>query len=271
MEITSFFESGDNMIEAKKSFGQNFLKDDNVINKIVDSIDIKEEDLIIEIGPGKGALTKILKKKNATILAFEIDQRMKEILNQLEDEKTIVIYEDILKVDLSKILSNYKFNKLYLIANLPYYITTPIVEKMITLNIFDEMTIMVQKEVADRFCAMPRTSDYGMMSVLINTNYKPKKLFVVKNICFEPIPKVDSAVVSLTLKEENTLKCDYEKYKNFISKCFSHKRKTLKNNLGNELFTKVYEELIKYGYNLNVRAEEIDPEIYVIICNKFYK
>ena len=123
------------MITAKKSFGQNFLKDSNVINNIVSSVDVNPDDLIIEIGPGQGALTTRLKEKNAQVIAFEIDERMHEVLDKLEDDRTRIIYEDILKVDLSSILKEYNYKKLYVIANLPYYITTPIIEKLITLNI----------------------------------------------------------------------------------------------------------------------------------------
>ena len=259
------------MIEAKKSFGQNFLKDKNIIDKIVNSIDARDDDLIIEIGPGKGALTRELKKKPSKLIAFEIDTRMKDILSELEDDKTQVIYEDILKVNLREVLKNFNYNKLYLIANLPYYITSPIVDNMLSLNIFDEMTIMVQKEVAERFCASPKTSDYGLMTVIINTNYTCKKLFTVKNSCFDPVPKVDSAVVNLKRKESKVIVSNFELYREFVSKAFSHKRKTLKNNLGSDLFNKVYEILIKYNFPITVRAEEIPTDIYIEICNKLYK
>lgn len=259
------------MINAKKSFGQNFLNDQNIINKIINSINITKDDLIIEIGPGKGALTSRLKEKGATLLAFEIDERMKPILSKFEDDRSHIIYKDILSVDLSSELKKYSYNKLFVVANLPYYITTPIVEKLVTLNIIDEMTIMVQNEVADRFSATPSSKSYGMMSVLLNLNYDIKKLFVVKNTCFDPIPKVDSAVINMKLKDNPVKLDDYNIFKEFISKCFSQKRKTLKNNLGTELFNKVYEELIKYNYPLTVRAEEIPCDIYVDICNKYIK
>ena len=259
------------MIEAKKSFGQNFLKDQNIIDKISNSIDVTKDDIIIEIGPGKGALTKELRKKPSRLIAFEIDERMKDVLSQYEDEKTKIIYSDILSVDLKCILKDYKYRNLYLIANLPYYITSPIVDKMLSLNIFNEITIMVQKEVADRFCASPRTSEYGLMTVFINTNYTPKKMFNVKNTCFEPAPKVDSAVVNLKKKDSTNIVNDLNYYKEFLSKAFSHKRKTLKNNLGTELFSKVYEILINYNYPQTVRAEEIPTEIYIEICNNLSK
>ena len=257
------------MIEAKKSFGQNFLKDKNIIDKIVNSIDVTDQDLIIEIGPGQGALTKELKSKNATLLAFEIDERMKEVLTPLEDKKTRVIYKDILTVDLKEILSNYNYNKVYVIANLPYYITSPIIEKLISLNYIDEMTLMVQNEVADRFCAKPSTKDYGMMTVLLNVSYDVNKLFIVKNTCFTPVPKVDSAVINLKKKTNVTVLNNIDSFKKFISLAFMHKRKTLRNNIGSELFSKV--ESISNLITPNTRAEELSVDTYIEICNKLYK
>ena len=261
------------MIKAKKAFGQNFLKDSNIISKIASSISYSEEDLIIEIGPGKGALTKELKNNGARVIAFEIDERMHDFLDRLEDERVKVIYDDILKVNLANILSLYKYDKLYVIANLPYYITTPIIEKLINLDIkIDQMTVMVQNEVADRFTAKAGTNDYGMMTVLLNCKYDLKKLFVVSRNCFDPVPKVESAVVNFKLKEESAYKnIDVNALRKFISLAFSHKRKTLKNNIGNEMFNNIYSILESYGFNSNVRAEEIPLEVYLDICNKINK
>ena len=260
------------MIKANKSFGQNFLKDNNIISNIVSSVNFTEQDLIIEIGPGMGALTKKFKEKDARVIAFEIDERMHEFLDKLEDDKVKIIYEDILKVDLPQILSNYKYDNLYVIANLPYYITTPIIEKLIGLDIkIDQMTVMVQNEVAYRFCAKAGTKEYGMMTVLLNYKYNLRKLFIVSKHCFDPSPKVESAVVNFKLKDEKDYKdIDIENIKKFISIAFSHKRKTLKNNIGNELFNEISDILIKNGFGLNVRAEEIPLSVYEEICNKLY-
>ena len=260
------------MIKAKKSFGQNFLKDSNIINKIVSSVNFTENDLVIEIGPGKGALTKVLKENNARVIAFEIDERMHEFLDKLEPDKVKVIYEDILKANLSNILSTYKYDKLYVIANLPYYITTPIIEKLISLDIdIDQMTVMVQNEVADRFCAKAGTSDYGMMTLILNYKYDLSKLFVVSKYCFDPVPKVESAVVSFKLKDKDSLiDTNIENLKKFASLAFSHKRKTLRNNIGNELFNKISDILESHNFDNNVRAEEIPLNVYAEICNKLY-
>ena len=261
------------MIKAKKSFGQNFLKDQNIICKIVSSIDFREDDLVIEIGPGKGALTKFLKDRNARVIAFEIDERMHEFLDKLEDDNINVIYNDILQVNLNDILSSYKYNKLYVIANLPYYITTPIIEKLISSDVkIDEMTVMVQNEVADRFCAKAGTSNYGMMTVILNCKYDLKKLFVVSKHCFDPSPKIESAVVNFKLKDEDSYKdIQIDNLKRFVSLAFSHKRKTLKNNIGSELFNNINDILVSNNFGANVRAEEIPLNVYVDICNKLYK
>ena len=255
------------MITAKKSLGQNFLKDENIIHNIITSSNINDDDLIIEIGPGPGALTKYLSKLNVQVIAFEIDERMHENLDALENETTKVIYKDILKVNLAEELKGYKYNKLKVIANLPYYITSPIIEMFITSNIkIDEIIVMVQKEVADRFAAVPCSKDYGFMTVFININYDVEKLFNVKNTCFVPAPKVDSAVIKLTRKKEQVKDISY--IKNFIGCSFSHKRKTLKNNLTKDVWEQVLPILISKGYSESVRAEEISVDDYIDICNK---
>jgi len=256
------------MITAKKSFGQNFLKDSNVINNIVSSVDVNPDDLIIEIGPGQGALTTRLKEKNAQVIAFEIDERMHEVLDKLEDDRTRIIYEDILKVNLSSILKEYNYKKLYVIANLPYYITTPIIEKLITLDIkIDALIVMVQKEVADRFSATPGNKEYGLMTVLINSKYNVKKLFNVKNTCFIPAPKVDSAVVKMTLRN-NVEEFDFNKLKKLLVCSFQHKRKTLKNNLSKEHWEVAQKVLFENDVDLNSRPENISTDLYINICNK---
>lgn len=255
-------------MKANKSLGQNFLQDRNIISKIVESIDLTKNDLVIEIGPGQGALTKALKEKGVQLLAFEIDERMHEFLDLLEDRNTKVIYGDILNVDLKEYLGEKKFNKLYVIANLPYYITTPIIEKLLNYNTkFDSMVVMVQNEVADRFSAKCGTKDYGYMTVLINAFYEAKKLFIVKNTCFKPVPKVDSAVVKFDLKNDANKLLNVDKFKNLVSLSFAHKRKTLKNNLPKDIWDKVEKYLIEKNINLDVRAEGLSVDNFIDISN----
>ena len=255
-------------MKAKKSLGQNFLVDKNIISNIVDSVNVNQDDLVIEIGPGQGALTKKLKDKKSKIIAFEIDERMHEYLDQLESDNLSIVYKDILSVDLNDILSNYKFNNLYVVANLPYYITTPIIEKLISLDYkFKSIVVMVQKEVADRFTAIPRSKEYGYITVILNSIYDIKKLFVVKNTCFNPIPKVDSAVVRFDLKKQDNILINFEKLKKITSMSFMHKRKTLKNNLPPEIWEKIKEYLFKNNIDLNVRAEELSVDTYIDFSN----
>lgn len=248
-------------LKAKKSLGQNFLKDENILNKIANSIDTNN-DLIIEIGPGMGALTKKLKEKNSYLIAYELDERTKEYLFPLEDEKTKIIYKDFLKTNIKEDINkiDYKFNNIYIIANIPYYITTPIIDHIIEQKInVKAMSLLVQKEVANRFSAKSKTKEYGAITVYLNNYFDIEKLFDVKNTCFNPIPKVDSAVVKF-VKKENVLE-DKAFYK-FLNICFAQKRKTLKNNLKNYDWQQVKKILIKNNISENCRAEELELDIF---------
>ena len=254
-------------MKAKKILGQNFLIDNNIINKIVDEVTAKENDLIIEIGPGKGALTRLLKEKKAYLLCYELDNDLKVILDSLEDDKTRIIYQDILKSNIIEDIKSIKYNNLFIVGNLPYYITTPIIEHIINSNIsFNKLTIMVQKEVADRFLAKPKTKEYGYFTVLLDYYFDIKKVCNVSKNSFNPIPKVDSTVLSFYPKNRVLVK-DIEKYFRFIQDCFKQKRKTLKNNLGNYNFDIIKEVLKKNGYDESVRAEELPQEVFIDIYN----
>ena len=245
---------------AKKEFGQNFLTNEGIINKIIDSAEVKSDDLIIEIGPGKGALTSKLVKKGCQVLAFEIDLDTKPYLEKLDNLS--VIYGDFLELDLQEVLKKYKYKNIYIIANLPYYITTPIISKIIDSKINPkQLTLMVQKEVADRFSANPGSRDYGYFTVKLNYFFNIKKLCNVKREYFSPQPNVDSAVVVFESKKyDQDL---YPKFDELVNKSFRMKRKTLKNNLGLELFNKLLKELMDDGYGADVRAEQIDLETYI--------
>ena len=257
-------------INAKKSLGQNFLIDNNIIEKIINSFFCDKNDLIIEIGPGRGALTEKLKTKGAKLICFELDTDLKEVLNSLEDENTKVIYDDFLKVDLNKVLNDYKYKHLFIVGNLPYYITTPILEHIINQNIkLDGLTIMVQKEVAERFMAKPKSKEYGYFTLFLQHYFNITKVVNVGNECFYPSPKVDSMVIKLVPRNVNMDK--FKEYNNFIKKAFIHKRKTLRNNLGNELFNKILNKLNEMGYSESVRAEEISEKDYVELVNYLYQ
>lgn len=256
-------------LNAKKSLGQNFLKDENILNKIADSI-VTQNDLIIEIGPGMGALTKKLINKDSYVLAYEIDERTKEYLLPLENDKTKIIYKDFLKTDIKEDIKNINYNNIYIIANIPYYITTPIIEHIIAQNIgVKAMTLLVQKEVAERFCAHPKSKDYGAITVYLNYFFNIEKLFNVKNTCFSPIPNVDSAVVKFIKKEQNYL-LDNKKFFNLITECFSQKRKTLKNNLKKYDWNKIKDVLDKHNILETCRAEELEIDIFIEIYKVLY-
>lgn len=250
----------------KKKYGQNFLMDDNILKKIYSSISPTCQDLIIEIGPGSGNLTKYLQKYGANLICFEIDASLRETLNKITNEKTTIIYDDFLNVNLNELLKEYQYENLYFIANIPYYITTPIIEKIISTNLNPkELILMVQKEVALRFSAQPKNKEYGFYTVWLNYHFQIKKLFDVSKNCFYPIPNVDSAVISL--KTKSHLPINKEKFRKLIETAFKYKRKTLKNNLRTYNLEKINEILIKNNYSLNNRAEDIPLEIYLQIAD----
>lgn len=258
-------------MKAKKNLGQNFLIDNNIINKINDSINAKEDDLIIEIGPGMGALTRVLKEKNANIICYEIDKDMIPYLNKYVDSKTKVIYKDILEASIKEDIKDIKFNKLYIVGNLPYYITTSIIKYLISLELsIEEMIFMVQEEVADRFTASYGNSDYGSITLFLNYYFNVEKLFKVSKKCFNPVPKVESAVIKFS-KRLNKLEVNKDKYFTIINDSFKMKRKTLKNNLSNYDFNKIKEILNKYNLSETVRAEELSEEVFVAIANVLEK
>ena len=239
----------------KKRYGQNFLKDDKTLNEIISNITVKPKSLIIEIGPGHGALTKKLVLLDADILAFEIDLEAKEELDKIKSSRLKVIYKDFLSVNLSDYVKDYE--NIYVVANIPYYITTPIIEKIINSNIkVGEMVLMVQKEVADRFAAKCATNEYGYFTVYLNYYYDVKKICNVPKECFYPQPKVDSAIIKLTKKSSNEFINPKDLFA-FVKQCFKFKRKNLKNNLSNYNLSTISEVLKKYNHDLTNRAEDL--------------
>ena len=255
--------------EYKKSLGQNFLIDKNIIDKIINSIDLKEESLIIEIGPGSGALTKELVKLNANVVSFEIDTRLKDELDKLsnENDNLDIIYEDFLKIDLKEFLKTREYKNLYFVANLPYYITTTIINKITEESKPEEMILMVQKEVAERFNAHPNTRDYGSISVFLQYNYDISKVVLVPKTCFYPVPKVDSMVIKFKSNNSKIKALNEEKFYKLIKDSFQFKRKNLRNNLKGYNQEKISEVLNKYNKDLTSRAEELTVEEFIDISN----
>lgn len=252
--------------DYKKSLGQNFLKDKNIIKKIADSINPTEEDLIIEIGPGAGALTKELVKKKSEVICFEIDTRLKEILEQINSEKLTIIFKDFLSIKINEYIDRNKYKNLYFVGNLPYYITTAIINKIVKESNPYEITIMVQKEVADRFSAKPGTKDYSSISIFLQYNFDIERVCNVSKTCFEPVPKVDSSVIKFKRNKKISAN-DEEKFYKLIKDSFTQKRKNLRNNLKGYDLNKIQAILKKYDKDLTARAEQLSIEEFVDISN----
>lgn len=248
-------------MRAKKRFGQNFLIDKSILNIIKNSITPNEKDLLIEIGPGKGYLTKKLVEHNTNFLGIEIDLDMEKYLNIFENEKTSFLYEDVLNTNFEKLTNN--FNDIYVVGNLPYYITTPIISKLIeSYNLFKEIVIMVQKEVGERFLAKPGSKEYGYYTVFLNNYYNLEKIANVGKKAFKPVPNVDSMVIKLIQKEPLVKDKNFDK---FLKESFQFKRKTLKNNLKKYDFNKLSKYLKENELNDNVRAENLSIERFIEI------
>ena len=253
----------------KKKFGQNFIVDENIINNIINKSNIDKETLVIEIGPGAGSLTSELGKVAKNVIAYEIDKTLKPILEKNIQSNTEIIYEDFLKRNVLEDIKKYNYQKIYVVANLPYYITTPIIIKLIEdkLNI-DKIVVMVQKEVGDRFKAKPNTKEYNSLSIFLNYYYTVEKLLDVSKNVFIPKPNVDSIVVSFT-KKEHKIKIDNEKlFFKLVRDSFKQKRKTLKNNLKEYNLEKIEEVLKDHNLDLTVRAEALSIEMFAEIANK---
>ena len=256
--------------DYKKSLGQNFLKDQNIINKISDSINPSSDDLIIEIGPGAGALTKRLVNKGVDVICFEIDTRLKAILEGIKADNLKIVFNDFLKVNLSEYIDYSKYKNLYFVGNLPYYITTAIINKIIDESKPYEITIMVQKEVADRFMAAPGSRDYGSLSVFLQYNFEVSKVCNAPRGCFEPIPNVDSSVVKFISNKKYNVN-DEELFYKLVKDSFKQKRKNLRNNLKSYDLDLISSVLSKYNKDLTVRAENLSVQEFVEISNVLFK
>ena len=258
----------------KKSYGQNFLQDKNIIHNIVDKTDIDKDSLVIEVGPGSGALTKELAKVSKSVLCYEIDSRLEDTLDEnLKDFDNIeIIYDDFLNRNLKNDIGKYSYQKIYFVANIPYYITTPIIVKLIESQIdFSKITMMVQKEVADRFSARIKTKDYGSITVFLNYYYDIEKLLFVSRNAFIPKPNVDSAVIALKKKEKRLKVKNEELFFKLVRDSFRFKRKNIRNNLKNYDLNIILKVLEKYNKDLTSRAEELELNVFVDMANALSK
>jgi 16S rRNA (adenine1518-N6/adenine1519-N6)-dimethyltransferase len=252
----------------KKKFGQNFLKDENILRNIVEKSEIDKNTLVLEIGVGAAYLTYYVSEKAKNVIGYEIDESLKEIINdQLIDRDNVeIVFEDFLQAKVKSKLEEYKYKKLYVVANLPYYITTPIINKIIDDDLgVDKIVIMVQKEVGDRFNE-PNSKEYNSLTIFLNYYFDIKKLMDVSRNCFVPKPNVDSVIVEFKANKKYKVKNE-ELFFKLVRDSFKFKRKNLRNNLKGYDLEKVEYALNKIGKDLTVRAEALTIEDFVLISN----
>lgn len=257
----------------KKKFGQNFLKDDSIVKKIVNCALIKENSLVIEVGPGGAILTRQLARSATNVIAYEIDYDLADLLkSRLDSYNNVDIkFCDFLSTNISDDIKEYNYDHIYFISNVPYYITTPIIMKLIESNIeFDNIILMVQHEVAERFSSLPGNKSYGSVTVFLNYYFDIKSLFFVSRDEFEPVPNVDSEVISLVPKKNKLYLKDIVLFEKLIKDSFQFKRKNIKNNLKGYPLDDIENILVSHGLSLSSRAEDIDVSIFVEIANKIY-
>lgn len=268
-------------IKANKSLGQNFLIDDTVIEDIVGGASIGKDDLVIEIGPGLGSMTALLVEKAKKVICVELDKKMIKILNDrfIADDNIELINEDVLKLDLNKLIKQEKeqneIKDVKIVANIPYYITTPIIMKLLEENLdIASITVMIQKEVADRLIEIPSGKNTGAITYTVYYYCECEKIREVENTCFVPMPEVTSEVINLKLRKELAVKVENKKvFFNIIKSAFMQRRKTLLNALVNTGVFKSKEEgaeiLRKLNLREDIRAEKLTIEDFARICNYF--
>ena len=257
-------------IHANKNLGQNFLVDDETVSGIIEAANISKDDLIIEIGPGLGTITKELLERAGKVICIELDERMVTILNDRFSlyNNFELINEDVLKVNLQELINNENFKTTKIVANLPYYITTPIIMKLLEERLdIETITVMIQKEVAQRLVAEPGEGESGAITYAIHYYTKPKTILQVPNTAFIPEPKVNSTVIQLEVQKEPTVKVENEeKLFELIKIAFMQKRKTLVNALTNSNKYGAKEEVEKIieqmGLDIRIRPEKLTLEQY---------
>jgi len=250
-------------IKYKKAFGQNFIYDTNLLKAIVKDAKVSKTDEILEIGVGAGTLTRQLASCCKKVICYEIDESLKDIINSniCEFNNVNVIFKDILKARDEEINSHFNSN-FSIVANLPYYITTPIIFKFLEGDFnLKSLTIMVQKEVGERICAKSGNKNYGILSVMIQSFSDAKIVRQINRQMFTPVPNVDSCLVKIDINKSKFNIKNYNEYRTFINKCFSMRRKTLLNNLKDyKDKDKIISALQTLNIKENVRSEEISIE-----------
>ena len=263
-------------ITANKNLGQNFLVNDDAVTGIVDAANVSKDNLIIEIGPGLGTLTKELLDRAGKVICIELDKRMIEILNDRFSmyDNFKVLNDDVLKVNLKELIAEEKVKTTKIVANLPYYITTPIIMKLLEERLdIETITVMIQKEVADRLVTKPGTGDTGAITYAIHYYTNPKRVLEVPNTAFIPEPKVNSTVINLeVLKEPKVAVKNEEKLFKVIKTAFMQKRKTLLNALANSNKYGSKEQICKtlelLSIDNRVRPEKLTLEEFAKIADE---
>ena len=253
----------------KKKFGQNFLKDENILRNIVSKSEIDKDTLVLEIGVGAAYLTYYVSEQAKNVIGYEIDESLKDIINdQLKERDNVeIVYGDFLEQNVKDKLKDYDYKKLYVVANLPYYITTPIINKIIYDKLgVDKIVIMVQKEVGDRFNAKPNSKEYNYLNVFLNYYFDIEKLMDVSRNCFVPKPNVDSVIVEFKSNKKYSVNNE-ELFFKLVRDSFKFKRKNLKNNLKGYNLDKIESVLNILNKDLTVRAEALTIEEFVLISN----
>lgn len=258
---------------TKKSLGQNFIFDRNILSNIKDAAGLKKDDYVIEIGAGFGTLTRELAKTAKKIVAFEIDKDALEKLhdNLKEFKNVVILNEDIMKSDLKSISNKYFNNSnCKVVANIPYYITSPIIMMLLESHIITEITILIQKEVADRICAKTGTKDYGVLTIAVNYYSKPERLFDLPPEVFYPKPKVVSTLVKLYVYEKPLVYVkDIDLFFKLVKASFSQRRKIISNSLKtvNIEKTTIDIALKKCNIDKKVRGETLSIEKFAELSN----
>ncbi|WZL73445.1 16S rRNA (adenine(1518)-N(6)/adenine(1519)-N(6))-dimethyltransferase RsmA [Clostridiaceae bacterium 35-E11] len=262
-----------------KSLGQNFLIDENILHKIIEGAEVNEEDMVVEVGPGIGTLTQALAARAKKIVAVEIDKTLIPILAEtLKDAENVeVVNKDILKIDLHQLIEERcEGRKVKVIANLPYYVTTPIIMKFLEEKVpVENMVVMIQKEVADRMQAKPGTKDYGALSVAVQYYCDPKIITRVPKSVFIPQPNVESTVIRLTVLQEPKVRVEDEKLLFAVVKAaFGKRRKTLLNALSSSTLgqsKQQIQEILQYSeIEENRRGETLEIGEFAKLANAFY-
>ena len=259
-----------NSINFKKSLGQNFLFDTNLLNAIANDGGVTKDDLVLEIGAGAGTLTSVIASKAKKVVSFEIDKELIPLLTEKQNQHSNIEFhfQDFMEADVENLFEG----KAKVVANIPYYITTPIIFRLVEhIEKFDSILVLIQKEVAERFASTHGTKEYGITSVILQSIFDVSIPRIIRKECFTPAPKFDSALCLLVPHQKYDTQ-NFEGFKNFVHTAFSMRRKTLVNNLKSKYEKeKIVDVLKKYNYPETVRPEEISVENFIEVFKNLEK